>query len=85
MHLLGNRAGKVHAAAVVIAGHVRKDAALVLPHMQLGRRATRPLAARPGAEQLHDAISLGIGQRLEQHRIHNGKDRGIGPDPQRQG
>ena len=46
-------------------------------------RGPRPFR-RPGRRERHDAIGIGKGQRLEEHGIDDGEDRGIGADAERQ-
>ena len=48
--------------------------------------ATSPsVPSRMPFPKRHDAVGLGIGQRLEQHRIAHAENRRIRPDPERQG
>ena len=43
------------------------------------------VAVRRGVHELHDAVGLGIGERLEQDGVDDGKDGGVGSDAEGEG
>ena len=47
---------------------------------RLNKRANGAVALRRRVRELQHTIGLGIGERLEQDGVDNGKDRGVGSD-----
>src|SRR5258708_854850 len=86
MQLLGNSSGQVEPfAAEVIRCHVPEDAGLLLPHVELGCGSAWTLPLRRRIQELNDPVGFGVSERLEENRVDDGEDCGIGPDTESQG
>jgi len=84
--LLRSAAGKVKARTrVVVCHHLFEDAGLPLKEVKL-RDAVQAIGkAGHLRRKIDHAIGVGVGERLQQHRVHDGEDGGVGSDAQRQG
>jgi hypothetical protein len=78
--LLGPFAGEVEAGArKVVSSNLLEDTGLPLIKVKLGNGGN-VVEKRVGVQKLDDAVGVGIGERLEQHRIDHRKDGGIDAD-----
>ena len=68
----------------VICGNIFEDAGLLLIDLELRYGCDRSVALRVGQFNLDDPVGVGIGQRFEQHGVHNSKNRRVSADAQRQ-
>ena len=85
MHHLRPAAGDVEARpAEIVRAHIFEDAGLPLILVKFRDRCDVGVAALPAHLDGDDAVCVGVGQRLQQHRIDHGKDRRICADAQRQ-
>ena len=86
MNLLRTAAGEVKTGArVVVRNHLFKQIRLPLKEVKL--RNAMKIVGKAGRvrQKIDHAIGVGIGERLEQNRIHYREDGGVGSDTQRQG
>ena len=84
VQLLGHAAaGEVHDVGAV-GRDVLDDAGLVAPELELRGRAGAEGALRRGLLEHDQPIRFGKRHRLEQHRVDDREDRGVGADPQGQ-
>ena len=85
VELLRMVAGEVVAGAGhVVGGHFLEDAGLPLVGVKLGNVGEEAVGQDGGVEEFDHAIGVGIAERLEQHRIDDAEDGGVGSDAQRQ-
>jgi hypothetical protein len=83
--------GEIGAALAVgepVSANVGQDVPTGAPVVEIHGRDGRRLAGGFGGEVLPDAqqsFGVWIGQRLEEHPVHDAEDRAVCPDPQRQG
>jgi hypothetical protein len=64
------------------------ERATALADVADGADAERPAVAARGGEvaiEAYDAVGVGVGQRIEQHRLDDAEHRGVGADAQREG
>jgi hypothetical protein len=79
--LFGDGAGEVEAgSAEVVGGDVLEDAGLCTPVVEFGGGSAGPLPVGLGIEELNDAVGVGIAEGLEEDRIDDGEDGGVGSD-----
>ena len=76
--------GEVHGVRA-IRGHVLKDAGLLAVVRELRWRAGRSGALWRTGQRNHDPIRVGQRRRLQEDRVDDGEDRGIGANPEREG
>jgi hypothetical protein len=85
MDLLGTAAGKVKAGARVVIGHDLFEY-VRLPLKEVKLRDAVKVIGKAGSvrQKIDHAIGVGIGERLEQNRIHYREDGGVGSDTEGQ-
>ncbi len=89
-HLFGSQLFRQPGASEIddvgsVGGDVLDDVGLAAPVSELGRRRAGEAALGRGRLEDDHAIRVGIGDGLEQHRVDDGEDGGVGADPQCQG
>jgi hypothetical protein len=87
LNLLGSRAARQvdSRAAEVVSGKILEDGGLLAQYVEFRWGASRAGTAGLRDQDLNDAIRVRIGERFQQHRIHDGKDGRVGADSERQG
>jgi hypothetical protein len=70
--------------AGVECGHVFEHLGLPPPGVVLGHRRRRKAALRRRVHERDDTLRFGEGQRLEQHRVDDRKNRRVGANTERQ-
>src|SRR5437868_1495659 len=66
--------------ADIVGGYVGEDAVLCVPSVVDGYRCDSAGSSRRPEHELDHAAGFGIGKRLEEHRVHDRKNRGVGSD-----
>ncbi len=84
MDLLRTAAGKVIAGSRVVECHDLFEQ-VRLPLEKVKLRDTVKVVGNDGRghHKIHHAIGVGVGERLEQNRIHDREDGGVGSDAER--
>ena len=79
LHLLRMAtAGEVQPrAAKVIRSDVFENAALLLPEIEFRNVCPGKIPSGESIHQLHERVRIRIGERLQQHRVNNRKDRRV--------
>src|SRR5580700_7069139 len=67
-------------AIVLVGGNILEYLGLLAPHVKLGSRTSVRRTCRRSEQEENNAAGLRVGQRPEQYRIHNRKNRAVGSD-----
>ncbi len=78
-------AGEVYAGATfIVRRHVLQDFCLFTPHHVLRNRGDVSISLGAAELKLHQAVWLGVGERLQQNCVYDGEDGGVRADAQGQ-
>ena len=81
VELLGAVAGEVEAGAgYVVGGYFLKEVGLALVGVELGDGGEEVVGQDGRVEELNHAVGVGVGEGLEEYRVDDGEDGGVGSD-----
>ena len=69
----------------VVGGDVLENAGLSAPVVEFGGGRAGPVAVGSDVHHLHDAVGVGIAERLEENGVDHGEDGGVGSDAEGDG